>query len=103
MAEYDPLGLVCPVMVMVILMVMVIVKSKMMLRKLYGKTAGLGWDSSIPRYLLLGKYPILITQGAGKLMCVCLCVCGGGGSSSFIFYTGCRETNVCVSVCLWRW
>jgi hypothetical protein len=44
---------------------------------------------------------IICTPGAGKLMCLCLCVCGGGGSGSNNFYTGCRKTNVGVSVCLW--
>jgi hypothetical protein len=45
----------------------------------------------------------IFTQDAGKLICVCLCVCKGGGSGSINFYTGCRKTNVCVSVCLRRW
>jgi hypothetical protein len=46
---------------------------------------------------------IILTQGAGKLMFVCLYVCAGGGSGSINLYTGCRKTNVCVSLCLWRW
>jgi hypothetical protein len=45
----------------------------------------------------------IFTQGAGKLMCVCMCVCEGGDSSSNNFNTGCRKTNVCVSVSLRRW
>jgi hypothetical protein len=45
---------------------------------------------------------IIFTQGAEKLMCVCLCVWVGGYSGSNNFYTGCRKTNVCVFVCLWR-
>jgi hypothetical protein len=43
------------------------------------------------------------TQGVGKLMCVCLSVCVVGDSGSINFYTGCRKSNVCVSVCLCRW
>jgi hypothetical protein len=42
----------------------------------------------------------IFTQGAGKLMCVCLSVCGGGDSGSINLYTGCRKTNVCMSLCL---
>jgi hypothetical protein len=42
----------------------------------------------------------IFTQGAGQLMCVFLYVCGGGDSGSINFYTKCRKTNVCVSVCL---
>jgi hypothetical protein len=45
----------------------------------------------------------IFTQGPGELMCVCLCVCVGGDSGSINFHTGCREPNVCVSVCLCRW
>jgi hypothetical protein len=46
---------------------------------------------------------LICTKGAGKLLCVCLCDCGGIGSGSNNLYIGCRKTNVCVSVCLWRW
>jgi hypothetical protein len=42
----------------------------------------------------------IFTQGAEKLMCVCLFFCEVGDSASINFYTGCRKTNVCVSVCL---
>jgi hypothetical protein len=71
----------------------------------------------------------ILTRGAGTLVCVCvfgggdigsinfytgcrntnvcvsvcLCASRGGDSGSINFYTGCRTTNVCVSVCLWRW
>jgi hypothetical protein len=45
----------------------------------------------------------IVTQGAGKLMCVCPCVCGGDDSGRIYFYTGCSKINVCVYVCLWRW
>jgi hypothetical protein len=45
----------------------------------------------------------IFRQGVGKQICVCLCVCGGGDSGSINVYTGCRKTNVCVPVCLWRW
>jgi hypothetical protein len=92
----------------------------MMLQKLYEKTAGLGMDSAISRYLLHGKYPILSTQGAVKLMCVFVKVVlvavsiltQGAGKlvCAFVevvlvaginFDTGCRNTSVCV--CFWRW
>jgi hypothetical protein len=45
----------------------------------------------------------IFTQCAAKLICVCRCVCRGGLSGSINFYTGCRKTNVCVSVFLRRW
>jgi hypothetical protein len=45
---------------------------------------------------------LIFTQGSGTRMCVCLCVCVGGDSGSINFYTGCRKTNVCVSVSLCR-